>query len=203
MNHSDLLKLLLPASLDPNGERLGAELAAEGRALDAALGRASALLDESDPRSTVHLLTDWEGVAGLPDEGELLPTTVQERRNSVVARVTGIGGQSRAYFIALGTSLGYEVTITEFRPFRAGQSAAGDPVNSAEWVFVWRVNAPQTTITSFRAGQSAAGEPIRRWGNEALERVMGRLKPAHTRLLFGYGAANYVDEDYIDSGYFD
>lgn len=187
MNHADLLKLLLPASLDPNGTLLGAELLAEGQALDGGLGRAGALLDESDPRTTVDLLPDWERVAGLPDEGAFLPRTAQERRAAVVARVTGIGGQSAAYFIALAKSIGYDVTIDDYRPFRAGLSDAGDALTNEVWIHWWMVRAPLVTTFDFKAGQSSAGEPVRIWGVEPLERLIRKFKPAHTDVTFAYG----------------
>lgn len=187
MAHAELLQLLLPSSLDPNGSLLGAELIAEGQALDTGLLQAGALLDESDPRVTVHLLPDWERVAGLPDEGALFPPTMQERRNAVVARVTGIGGQSAAYFIALAKSIGYDVTIDDYRPFRAGISDAGDVLTNEVWIHWWMVRAPLVTTFDFKAGQSSAGEPVRVWGVEPLERLIRKFKPAHTNVNFAYG----------------
>ena len=55
------------------------------------------------------------------------------------------------------------------------------------WQFVWQVNAPEASIVEFDAGRSSAGEPLRSWGNELLECVINRLKPAHTYVLFAYG----------------
>lgn len=188
MNHADLLALLLPpTSLDPNGSLLGAELLAEGNALDADLMSAGELLDESDPRVAVQLLTDWERVAGLPDAGTFLPTTMQERRNSVVARITGIGGASAAYFIALAKSIGYDVTIDDYRPFRAGLSDAGDPLTNEMWIHWWMVRAAAVTTFDFKAGASSAGDPVRSWGVEPLECLIKKFKPAHTDVTFAYG----------------
>lgn len=149
--------------------------------------RALDLLDEADPRTTVELLADWERVAGLPDSCLPATGTVQERRDALVARLTARGGQSRRFFIDLAAALGFTVTITEFRPFRAGAAAAGDALTNGDWVFTWRVEAPATTVREFRAGSSAAGEPLRIWGNALLECALGRVKPAHTIVLFGYG----------------
>lgn len=148
--------------------------------------RAGDLIEESDPRTTLELLPDWERVAGLPDAcyGEL--STIQERRAALAAKLTRLGGQSRAYFIDLAHQLGYEVTIDEFRPFRAGIGRAGDPVYGQAWLFAWRVNAPETTIRYFRAGQSVAGERLRTWGNTLLECAISRVKPAHTHVIFAY-----------------
>lgn len=150
--------------------------------------RAVDLLDEADPRTTAELIGDWERVTGLPDACSApYVTTLQERRAAVVARLTARGGQSRQFYIDLAASLGYAITITEFRPFRVGRNACGDPLCGEEWSFVWRVNAPETTVRYFRTGSSAAGEPLRTWGNELLECAIARVKPAHTLVQFGYG----------------
>lgn len=147
------------------------------------------LVVDANPLTTSELLPDWERVAGLPDTcGGAQSETLQGRRADLVAKLSGSGGQSRAYFIALAASLGYTITITEFRPFRAGQSQAGDQLTNGEWIFTWQVNAPETTITNFRAGQSQAGEPLRTWGNERLECAIESLKPAHTHVLFAYSS---------------
>lgn len=190
MIHLDLLKRLLPpTSIDPNGPALVAELAAEGKALDAALYRGDQVLAEADPRTTAELLADWERVVGLPDPcvaaaGVKQSTT--QRRAAVVARLTMQGGQAPAYYVALAARLGYTVTVTEYRPFRAGISRAGDALTNGPWAHAWRINAPATTVTPFRAGQGSAGDPLNSWGNTVLECVLTRFKPAHTVLLFAY-----------------
>ncbi|GAB7527903.1 DUF2313 domain-containing protein [Pseudomonas sp. 3A(2025)] len=151
-------------------------------------GRGEALPLEANPASTNELLSDWERVAGLPDKcsGEL-EETLQGRKNALLAKLSSTGGQSAAYFIELARTLGYVVTIEEFRPFRAGRSCAGDALTNGPWRFTWRVHAPQTSIISFRAGISGAGERLRIWGNDTLECKINQLKPAHTFALFAYG----------------
>lgn len=149
--------------------------------------RARALIEEADPRTTLELLPDWERLLALPDSCVPDAQTLQQRRAAVLAKLVTLGGQSRSYFIGLAAALGYEVSITEFRPFRAGMSSAGDPLTGGDWVHTWRVNGPENTIRNFAAGQSNAGEPIRSWGNAQLECVIDRFKPAHTILQFAYG----------------
>lgn len=152
-------------------------------------GRGEVLPVEANPSSTNEMLSDWERVAGLPDKcSGVLEETLQGRKNALLAKLTSTGGQSPAYFIELANSLGYTVTIEEFRPFRAGISHAGDALTNGAWVFTWRIHAPQTSVISFRAGMSAAGERLRTWGNDTLECKINQLKPAHTIALFAYGA---------------
>jgi uncharacterized protein YmfQ (DUF2313 family) len=163
--------------------RLLTALAAELCRVDA---RGDDLIAEADPRTAVELLTDWERITGLPDTCMGQPDTVAARRAFILSRLTGIGGQSRAYFIDLAAAIGFTVTIAEFRPFTAG-SLAGDPVTNGEWIFAWQVNAPETTVLYHFFAGSSAGEALRSWGNELLECVIERLKPAHTHLIFTYG----------------
>lgn len=151
-------------------------------------GRASALPQEANPASSLELLSDWERVAGLPDKcSGALEETLQGRRNALLAKLTSTGGQSVGYFIDLAATLGYTVTIEEFRPFRAGMSVAGDALTNGPWVHTWLIRAPEVSVTEFRAGLSAAGERLRTWGNDTLECKLNQLKPAHTLALFAYG----------------
>lgn len=177
------------------GKNLHGLLRGIGEALARVHTRADDLSREVDPAQTLELLDRFESVLGLPDKcsGEL-ETTVQGRRNAVMAKLFSTGGQSIPFFIGVGQALGFEVSITEFRAFRAGRSTAGEALsNGADWAYTWRINAPEVTVIPFRAGQSAAGEPLQAWGNDSLECKMNQLKPAHTTLLTGYGANEATD----------
>lgn len=188
--YGEQLDALLPQGLawpreqDARIRLLTRALAEEFSRVDA---RGDDLVLEANPATTSELLPEWEAAAGLPDECVPSGQTLQERRAALISKLTELGGASRSYFIQLAASLGYTITIDEFAPFRAGISHAGDPLAGENWMYVWRINAPETTVTDFRASLSAAGEPLRKWGNDLLECVFNRLKPAHTVLLFGYG----------------
>ena len=184
MLHKEVLQLLDPVDID--GVNLD-DKEVEGAVLDAAMLRAQSLLAEMMPNTSTELLTDWERVLGLPDPcvGEL--TTLQERRAAVVAKYVERGGQSRAYFIEIAARLGYETSITEFGLFQVGISAVGDALNGDDWLYSWLVSAPEETIREFAVGESAVSDPLRSWGNELLECVIRKLKPAHTEVLFNYG----------------
>jgi uncharacterized protein YmfQ (DUF2313 family) len=150
--------------------------------------RALDLIEEADPRTTIELLSDWERVCGLPDgcTGGMA-VTLQERRAAVVAKLNERGGQSRAYFVSVGARLGYDVTITEFRPFTCDISAVGDRTYDEPIRHLWQVNAPIASATYFRAGLSTADEPLVTASNVPLECVFNRLKPAHSKVQFQYG----------------
>jgi uncharacterized protein YmfQ (DUF2313 family) len=172
---------------DPESN-LGRVLAARAAGMAEVDQRADDLMDEADPRTTFELLQEWERECGLPDRcvGDL--STLQERRAAVVSILTATGGQSAAYFEALAADLGYQVTVSEFRPFRAGRGRAGEPAYGTDWAHAWQVDCGATAITSFRAGQSGAGERLRTWGNERLECAITARQPAHTHVIFTYDA---------------
>ncbi|MFH5924542.1 YmfQ family protein [Roseomonas xinghualingensis] len=150
--------------------------------------RGAALLVDAFPKSAVELLPEWERTVGLPDPCSGLAPTLQQRQAQVVARLIAVGGQSIPYFVSVAAALGYEIEIEEFAPARAGAFSAGDPLYGEAWAHAWRVHAPGATVTYFVAGGSSAGEPLAAWGNEVLECVLSRIKPAHTNLIFAYGS---------------
>ncbi|MEH2565342.1 YmfQ family protein [Bradyrhizobium sp. AZCC 2289] len=90
-------------------------------------GRAADLLEtESDPRTTVELLHDWERNWGLPDPCYTAQQTIGQRQLALVMRMTMRGAQSREFFIEVAAMLGYSITITEYRTFVVGIDRCGD-----------------------------------------------------------------------------
>jgi uncharacterized protein YmfQ (DUF2313 family) len=145
------------------------------------------LIAEIFPCSTVELLPEWEVTLGLPDPCIGPLDTIAQRQAAVCTKFVARGGQSKDYFIAIAAKLGYVITITEFAPFRCGINRAGDPLNSADWAFTWRVNATLTSpIQYFEVSVQTAGDALAWWGDKLLECMLNALKPAHTVLIFGY-----------------
>lgn len=144
------------------------------------------LLVDAFPATADELLPEWEAALGLPDPCAGVAPTLQARQAQVVARFASSGGQSIPYFINYAKNLGYTVTVTEFAPFRAGQSRAGNQCGLQDWFFTWQINSVLNTVTYFRAGQSSAGEPLGAWGNAVLQCELTAIKPAHTYLNFAY-----------------
>ena len=147
---------------------------------------ANALVVDAFPCSTTGLLPEWEATLGLPDECTGPLDMLQQRQLAVCMKFRARGGQSKQYFIELAKAAGFDITIEEFAPFRADVNRAGDPLRGEEWAFVWRVNAPETTVVYFRAGVSTAGEPLATWGNEVLVCLIERCAPAHTVIIWSY-----------------
>jgi uncharacterized protein YmfQ (DUF2313 family) len=180
------------------------------------------LTQESDPRATVVLLPDWERAWGLPDKCLAEPLTIANRQVALVAKMTLLGAQSRAFFIAEALAIGYTITIREFSPFMAGVSRCGDTRNLAipgdvadgihyrweigppEMRFYWVVVVGALRLTWFRAAQSQAGvDPMVRIALATdLECLIRRYKPAHTDVIFDYSSLFALDfSEPFDSGY--
>ncbi|MDP2786596.1 MAG: DUF2313 domain-containing protein [Pseudomonadota bacterium] len=185
MSHADLLANLLPlTSYAPDNALLVSLLAADGAALDAAYGSAQALQIEFDPRTTAALFADWETTAGLPDACIGGGQTTGQRRAALVAKWAGQGGQTGAYFVALAAAMGYAITITEFRPHDVNLDVNA-PLFDAAWRYAWQINAALDTVTVLTVNDTVI-DPLSAWGNQALECMLTRLKPAHTHVIFSY-----------------
>ena len=164
---------------------------------DVSAAAAQLLLVESDPRYTRDLLTDWETTLGLPDPCLTITPTLPERHTALVQKLSTQGGQSRAYFIGVAASLGYEIDIREFVPFAFGRSSFGGSRGQIQGPgvrFYWTVRIKQPRATRFCFGTSSFGrdsflEIIRATD---LECIFKRWKPAHTVVQFFYETSNEV-----------
>lgn len=186
-HYAEQLKLLLP----PGGawpREAGANLPAlidglaeEFERFDA---RAEDVFDELDPGTTAELLSDWERVAGLPDDCVTVEQTDVERHSALVARLVNTGGQSRAYFIALADSVGHDIAITEFSPHDVNDDVEY-PLYGDDWAHAWQVDAALFTVTELDV-LSDVDDPLAAWQNETLECLIEDRKPAHTVIIFSY-----------------
>ena len=186
--HANLLKHLFPpTSIDPNGPNLGVELVADGNALDLAQWGADQVLIELDPRTCAQTLSDWERVYGLPESCTCqsgITQSIAERRAALVAKVTMLGGQSRAFFTGLALALGYTITITEGSPYTS-EMDTDYGVTDETYAFIWQVNSALYNQRDFTTDDDTE-MALMVWGNTLLECVINRYKPAHTLVLFVY-----------------
>jgi uncharacterized protein YmfQ (DUF2313 family) len=173
--------------------------------------RAADLLErESDPRLTLELLPDWERNWGLPDPCFKQAQTIDQRHALLILKMTLLGAQSREFFIGIAAWLGYTITISEFAPFMAGVSQAGDTRGMINWNdtpgqhpeipdfrwyigppemrFYWVVHVINAPLTWFRSGAGQAGvDPHLRIGYAYdLECLLNRWKPAQTMIVYDY-----------------
>jgi uncharacterized protein YmfQ (DUF2313 family) len=167
-------------------------------------GRADDLLvRESDPRTTIELLPDWERNWGLPDPCYDGPSTIGERQKALVQRMTLLGNQSRQFYIDQAAYIGYTIVISEYRPFMVGVDRCGDnrtvmaDGSISQWPcqigpptirFAWTVHVGTRKLVWFRSASGQAGiDPHLRIDLALdLECVIRRWRPAHTEVLFDY-----------------
>lgn len=156
--------------------------------------RANTLIREVDPRSTSELLTDWERLLGLPDQCDTTEgQTIQERRTRILQVLTTRGGQNEAFYKELASNFGFSVDVISAEdqpPFVAG-SKAGDRLTNGNWRYAFVIKAPAEFLIRFRAGQGAAGDPLIKVGNDTLQCLMEKYKPAHTIVLFSFGDGEF------------
>lgn len=172
----------LPRDIESTWARLLLALAGELARID---GRTEDLVKESDPRTTFEMLSDWERVLGLPDDCVTDPLSVSQRRDAVVAKLTTLGSMSKNFYIAIAATMGFTITIDEFEPFTC-DSTVDTPLYGMDWQFCWRVNAPEQTVRYWTVDDDVS-MPLAAWGNQLLECVLNRIKPAHTVIDFSYG----------------
>lgn len=188
MMHSELLRRLLPpVAYDSSSTVISAELRAEGQALDEAMRNADFMLSESDPRTTVQILSDWERVAGLPDScSATLALSVAQRQAALTAKITMRGGQSRPYFIEMAAKLGFPgSTITEFAPMTCN-GTCNDALWSEADLFAWQVNLPSAGGVFIASCNSDCNSALASWGNAMVECAIRKFRPAHTTPVFAY-----------------
>jgi uncharacterized protein YmfQ (DUF2313 family) len=145
------------------------------------------LVSEACPASTLELLDDWERVAGLPDDCAVdVVKTLSQRRATLVQRLSGRGGQSREYFLAVTALLGFTCTLTEF-DLHTCNSTCEAPVTDLQWRFAWQINVSSAQTVSEQTCEDTCETALASWGNAEFECTLRRLKPAHTLLIFTYG----------------
>lgn len=180
-----LLGLLPPVSYARNGEKQQQQAQIDGAVWDGIQTQAQNLAHAITPQASGSLIAAWERVLGLDGTGK----SYAQRVSAAIARINATGGLSIPYFINLAASAGYNITIAEPQPFRAGINRAGDVLAPEDIIYTWRVNVVgnSQTIWQFRAGGSTAGERLSAYSDAVIEHIIQDLKPAHTWVGFAYG----------------
>jgi uncharacterized protein YmfQ (DUF2313 family) len=185
--YAQTLRKLLPrgpAWRPEVGTRLAALLLGLAEELVRIDGRARALIEESDPRTTFEMLGEYERVYGLPDPCAGESQSTAQRRASLLQKITSLGGQTAAYYIGVAAVLGFEITITEFHSHTVIDDVT-HPLYGIDWNYAWQVNAPLETIIYWTVDGSV-DDPLSTFGNDQLECVLSDLKPAHTTIIHAY-----------------
>jgi uncharacterized protein YmfQ (DUF2313 family) len=170
--------------------------------------RSRELLAESDPRTALELLDEWERYVGLPSPCTGPLEDLYARRAAIVAKLTREPSASIPFLEQFAATLGYVVDIVEFGSARMGASGCGDRLSNVQpgcrmgssgcgdrlenafgWAFAWAVRSNGAQTTYARMGSAGAGDRLRAVDNALLECSLREIKPAHTTLLFFYFTA--------------
>lgn len=211
-DYTHMLRGLLPRGVIwrcEQGSKLSSFLTGNALELTRLDGEGYRLIAEIDPQSSTEAIEDWERVLGLPDSCGSDADTLAARRAQVLQKLLRPQGQAASTYIELAATLGYpNATVETFPPFRVEESSVEDYLNDAPggvyvdygtipptvrhsyyegWMFVWLLRVAESPIFYFNVEDSGADDYLATWGNERLECLVNKYKPAHTIVLFGYG----------------
>ncbi|MFO3722839.1 putative phage tail protein [Pseudomonas sp. HLMP] len=164
-----LRSLLPPASYDPTGKVLTAQMTAEANVLQDALSKLESVEAAIFPETSGDFITDWERVYGLtPEDGD----TYEDRVQAVLVAMGDLGGQSIPYFIAMAKRFGLTATVDVNRPALTGIATVNTPATDGDALYEWRLNVP-----------------LEAFSRPALELLLQIRRPANTEVKVGYGKA--------------
>ncbi len=171
------------------------------------------MLLEINPATTISLLARWEHIVGLPDEcSRQHGGTVQERKNSLFAKLNFLGRQDKDFYKHMAKQLGYDIEITEYKPFVSGLSTCGEALygtrqepfyagvlRASEYLgaappkqpddvrYFWKITVLNPSVTYFQTGVSACGERLVaiQFRND-LECRIRKAAQSHTQLTVAY-----------------
>jgi uncharacterized protein YmfQ (DUF2313 family) len=161
----------LPVPLTPFGRLLGGIADELGRVHV----RLNDLAREAVPATTSELLDEWETAAGLPEFG-YIPTTDDDRRATLIGKLSARGGASAGYFEGLAESYGATPPV-----------AVTDGPGTHEWT----INLPgDVTRACCTSPCDAALVEFTTPAGERVGRALNHYKPAHTRIFWDGGTAS-------------
>lgn len=149
---------------------------------------ADAFLDETDPRTCVAMLPDFERNYGLPDDCSPSQQSVPQRRAALIARVTENFTLTEENIVALAATLGFDVTVTTYKQPRCGKAICAAPCISLQQESTWTVNAPADPITYAICGIARCGDRTSSFGFTQLECVMNEVNSAFLFVSFNFGS---------------
>lgn len=144
---------------------------------------------ESTASTLAESLDDWEAEFGLPDPCFGEDQTRAQRLRALILKVRSSGTITKADFIALAASVGYEITIEEPMPFAFGFSMLGSPEGTGgHMAYFWFVKVRGVSTRRFEFGTSQTGiHSLLDIGRVTdLECLFRALAPAWTRVVFDY-----------------
>jgi uncharacterized protein YmfQ (DUF2313 family) len=159
------------------------------------------------PQDTINYIDEWEALLGLPDECTPADQTDDERRLRITQKLAMQGNLSAGFYEEIATYYGFDVKVENHLAFQCGRSFAGDDLTNYEpprhvfyagdgvcgeqlktpsWLFYFNVELPLTANDPFKVGENVAGDVLVEYGNELLECIYKRIKPAHAGVTFTF-----------------
>jgi uncharacterized protein YmfQ (DUF2313 family) len=190
-DYLQLLKSLLPPGKAWTSERNSSFekiLIAVADELTRIQNRTTHLLKELNPFQTQEMITDWERLLGLPNEctGPTSLLTFQARKKLVNTFYTMSGGNTSEYLVELIKNFGFDIEISEYKPFKSGYSSSGDPISNGNWRYAFQVRTLDAPVFRFSSGQNTSGDPLVEATNELIKCIINDNKPAHTIAIFTF-----------------
>ena len=162
-------------------------LSSEAARIDA---RARALVDESDPRTSVEELERWFEDHGIPSDcvAAIADPSLEQMRQELIAKITSNSGLTAKFFEELAAVLGYTATVTTFESFTCA-SACNQALYDERWrtSFVLGIAFSEAGTAKLFDTTWSVDQPLARWGNALLECLIRALAPAHVDVIFMYG----------------
>ena len=184
-DYAHLVNALLPRGLIWNRKKGGVldsilfSLSSEAARVDA---RARALIEESDPRTSVEELERWFADHGIPSEcvAAIADPSLEQMRQELIAKITSNSGLTAKYFEELAGVLGYSAKVTTFD--------VEMPLADEKWIPVFTLGITISNDSGFDefTTECDAEQPLARWGNSLLECLIKALAPAHVEVIFIY-----------------
>ena len=191
-DYEHLVNTLLPRGLIWNRKKGGVldsilfSLSSEAARVDA---RARALVDESDPRTSVEELQRWFDDHGIPSEcvAAIADPSLEQMRQELIAKITSNSGLTAKYFEELAGVLGYSAKVTTFEEHHVEHDVEM-PLADEKWIPVFTLGITISNDSGFDEFTTEwdAEQPLARWGNSLLECLIKALAPAHVEVIFIY-----------------
>lgn len=148
----------------------------------------SVLINESDPQTAGNTLEDWFYQWGIPDECYKDETDLEELRKELLFKIRTLGLTFPELVPLIGESCGYSnVYIETSDPFTVN-SPVNDLLYNDDWAsWFWTVSVDEENQKFFTV-DGVANEFLSTWGNDRFECLIKHFAPAHTGIIFKYGA---------------
>lgn len=191
-DYAHLVNALLPRGLIWSRKKGGVldsilfSLSSEAARVDA---RARALIEESDPRTSVEELERWFADHGIPSEcvAAIADPSLEQMRQELIAKITSNSGLTAKYFEELAGVLGYSAKVTTFEEHHVEHDVEM-PLADEKWIPVFTLGITISNDSGFDEFTTEwdAEQPLARWGNSLLECLIKALAPAHVEVIFIY-----------------